>query len=148
MAYSTIPAAKSALLTALQARAGLNGTLVQWGVPFEVPADRERVYIGDAKDVDREWAGLGQYRIDETYNLSVHVEVHQEGNDQRACEERMFAIVAEVEQTAVLAAMTGTGLTWRAKPGAMNPQTFPFGDAGWISQVTLNLECHGRIQAA
>lgn len=148
MAYSTIPAAKSALLTALQARPGLAGVLVQWGVPFEVPADRERVYLGDATGVTREWAGLGQFRIDEIYGLAVHVEVCMEGDDQRACEERMFAIVAEVEQAAVLAAMSGTGLTWRAKPGPMNPLTFPFGDAGWISQVTLSLECHGRIQAA
>ncbi len=136
------------MLTTLQARAGLADVLVEWGVPMEPGADRERVYIGDATGVVREWAGIGQFRIDETYNLTIHVEVIQEGDDQRACEERMFAIIAEVEQTAVLMVVNGSGLTWRAKPGPMDPKTFPYGDAGWLSQVTLNLECHGRIQAS
>jgi hypothetical protein len=145
MAYSTIPACKAQLLTTLQARPGLAGVLVQWGMPSEEPSDRERVYVDDATNVEREWAGLGQLRIDESYSLHVHVEVAQRGNDPRACEERMFAIVAEVEQAAVLAP-PGV-LNWGVKPGPMDPRTFPFAD-GWLSQVTLNLECGGRIQAS
>lgn len=148
MAYSTIPAAKSALLTTLGARAGLTGVLLAWGVPMDEPsANRERVYIGDAVNVQRTWAQLGRYRIDEDYALHIFVEVYQEGDDQRTCEERMWAIVAEVEQAAVVdITLTGV-LKWGAKPGAMDPKTFPYGD-GWISQVTLNLECSSRIQAA
>lgn len=145
MAYSTIPAVKASLLTTLQARPGLAGVLIQWGIPMEEPADRERVYIDDPTNVEREWAQLGRYRVDESYDLHVHVEVSQRGNDRRACEERMYQIVAEVEQAAVVAP-PGV-LNWGIKPGPMDPRTFPFAD-GWLSQTTLNLACSGRIQAS
>lgn len=145
MAYSTIPAAKAQLLTTLQARTGLAGVLVAWGLPMDEPADRERVYVDDATNVERDWAQLGLRRVDESYDLKVHVEVYERGNDRRGCEERMFEIVAEVEQAAVVAP-PGV-LNWAVKPGAMDPRSFPWAD-GWLSQVTLNLECHGRIQAS
>ena len=115
---------------------------------MDEPTDaRERVYIDDAINVEREWAQLGQFRIDESYELKIAVEVYQEGDDRRACEERMWAIVAEVEQAAVLDVTLAGVLNWGAKPGTMNPRTFPWGE-GWISQVVLQLECSARIQAS
>ena len=147
MAYSTIPAAKAQLLTTLQARPGLDGVLVAWGLPAELPEDRERVYVDDAINVDREWAQLGQLRIDEHYTLRIHVEVYQAGDDQRTCEERMWEIAAEIEQAAVLDITLAGVLNWGAKPGAMDPRCFAYAD-GWLAQVTLNLECSARIQAS
>ena len=147
MAYSTIPAAKDKLLAALVARTGLSGVLLAWGVPTTEPEDRERVYVDDATNVEREWAQLGQFRIDESYSLKIHVEVYQRGDDRRTCEERMWAIVAEVEQAAVLDITLANVLKWGAKPGAMEPRCFPWAD-GWLAQVTLNLECSSRINAS
>lgn len=147
MAYSTIPAAKSRLMTSLAARGGLAGVLIGWGVPMDEPEDRERVYVDDATNVTREWAQIGRYRIDESYSLRVHVEVYQRGDDRRACEERMWAIVAEVEQTAVTDITLAGVLAWGCKPGQMDPKCFPWAD-GWLAQVTLNLVCSGRIQAS
>ncbi|HVE24811.1 MAG TPA: hypothetical protein VNC22_05385, partial [Sporichthya sp.] len=69
MAYSTIPAAKAQLLTTLQARSGLAGVLVAWGLPAKLPEESERVYIDDAINVTREWAGIGSFVIDEEYTL-------------------------------------------------------------------------------
>ncbi len=144
MAYSTIPAAKAQLVTTLQARPGLAGVLVSWGVPAKIPPERERVYVDDAIDVQRSWAALGQLRIDESYRLRIHVEVFQAGDDQRACEERMWAIVAEVEQAALNDITLANVLKWGAKPGAMDPKCQPAPE-GWLAFVTLNLDCSARI---
>lgn len=147
MAYSTIPAAKSQLLTTLGARAGLSGVLIRWGFPGEEPQDRERIYIDDAINVTREWAGIGNFVIDEAYTLRIHVEVYQrDDSQQRECEERMFAIVAEIEQAAVLDVTLANVLKWGAKPGAMDPKCFPWAD-GWLAQVTVNLDCGARLRA-
>ena len=147
MSYSTIPDAKDKLLEALAARTGLSGVLLAWGVPTTEPEDRERVYVDDAINVEREWAQIGQFRIDESYSLRVHVEVYQRGDDRRGCEERMWEIAAEIEQAAVLDITLAGVLNWGAKPGAMDPRCFAYAD-GWLAQVTLNLECSARIQAS
>lgn len=147
MSYSTIPLAKAQLLTTLQARAGLAGVLIEWGVPLEEPANRERVYIDDPVGVEREWAGLGQLRLDESYELQVPVEVYQAGDDRRATEERLWAIVAEVEQAAVLDLTLAGVLSWGVRPGMSDPKCFPWAD-GWMAQVSLRLFCSGRIQAS
>ncbi len=142
--YCTIPLAKAQILATLQARAGLAGVLVRWGYPTESPADRERIFIDDATGVGRQWAALGQLRIDETYKLTIPVEVFQEGDDPMACELRMWAIVAEVER-AVLNDITLAGiLNWGTKPSSMDPKCFPSGD-GWWSVVALTFDCSARI---
>jgi hypothetical protein len=147
MAYSTIPAAKAQLLTTLQARTGLASVLVAWGLPAQLPEESERVYIDDAINVTREWAGIGSFVIDEEYTLRVHVEVYQAGDDQRACEERMWQVVAEIEQAAVLDVTLANVLKWGAKPGAMDPKCQPTED-GWLAFVTLNLDCGARLRAS
>lgn len=146
MAYSSIPAAKAQLLTTLQARVGLAGVLIQWGIPTEPPPDLERVYLDDAVEVEREWATLGTLKITESYILPVAVEVFQYGNDQRACEERMWTITAEIEQAA-LGDVTLAGILrhWGAKPGGLDPHCVPSGVDGWLAYVTLNFDCAARI---
>lgn len=146
MAYSTIPDAKDGYITALQARSGLAGVLVEWGVPMEVPANRERVYVDDATNVDRQWVALGQNRLDEQYDLQVIVEVFQEGDDRRATELRMWAIVAEVEQCAVVDLRVAVANWDVPKPRTDSPRLLPTGD-GWLSTVTLLVECSARIHA-
>ncbi len=151
MAYSSIPAAKAQLLTTLAARPALAGVLVAWGMPAEPPPQREAIYILDAVNVQREWAQLGQLRIDESYTLRVLVEVYQEGecvgrDDQRVCEERMWAIVAEVEQAIVAdltlaSVLAGPG---HAKPGPVDPRCFPVHD-GWVAEAPLQIQCRARI---
>src|SRR5215218_10858957 len=101
MAASTIPAAKAALLTKLEARAGLADVLIAWSAPVRPPMQSEAIYLDDAVDVEREWVSLGAQRLDERYTLQVRVETtaYGDGSDiRRAVEERMWALVAEVEQ--------------------------------------------------
>jgi hypothetical protein len=92
--YSTAPAFKAALLTALQARAGLSGVTISYGAALQGP--REAIVLADISG-SQEFAALGALAKDETYNLDVYVSVLREGNQQQACTERCFALAAEIE---------------------------------------------------
>lgn len=147
MAYSTIPAAVDRLLVVLAARAGLAGVLVADGLPVDLPSENERVFVDDAINVRREWAQLGGYRIDESYTIKVAVETYMPGSDRAACRQRLFALIAEVEQAAVLDITLAGVLHWGVKPNAMDPKVLPTDD-GWLGTVTLNLDCSARITAS
>jgi hypothetical protein len=143
MAASTIPAAKAALLTAIQARVALAGVHVAWGVPADLPAEPERIYVGDAVDVSRVWASLGAYRLDESYTLQVHVETFAGGNDQRTVEERLWVLVNEVEQ-AVRGDLTLAGAVRVTRPDPIDSRTLPTDD-GWAASATWRLAVEARI---
>jgi hypothetical protein len=68
---STIPAAKAALLAAIQARSALATAYVAWAGPTAPSqiAQPDRVYLTDTIDISRVWSGIGQQRIVETYTL-------------------------------------------------------------------------------
>lgn len=104
--YSTAPAFKAALLTALQARTGLSGVTLSYGAPLQGP--REFIALGDISG-SQEFAALGAERKDETYILDVYVSVLREGNQQKTCTERCFALAAEIEdELRTNVTMTGT----------------------------------------
>lgn len=147
MAYSTIPAVKGALLTILQGVSGLSGVLVARGVPADPPPDYERVYIDNAVGIERTWAGLGQYKLDEEYTVRIPVEVYLPGNDQAACEDRMWEIVALVE-LAILADLTLNGILdgpGHAKPAGCDDENSFAAPDGWISHTVLRIDCKARI---
>lgn len=144
MAASTIPAAQAYLLGVIQARPGLTGVHVAWGIPADLPSDLERIYVGDPIEVSREWAGLGGQRMDENYTLQVHVETFAGGNEQQATGERFYTMVNEVEQ-AVRADNRLGGLVFAAKPnGVADPKTLPTDD-GWMAGGTLRIAVEARI---
>ena len=92
--YSTAPAFKAAMLTALQAHTGLSGVTLSYGAPLQAP--REFIALGGISG-SQEFAALGALRRDETYILDVYVSVLREGNQQQTCTERCFALAAEIE---------------------------------------------------
>ncbi len=154
--YSTIPLVIEQLLITLAARkaaapsgTGLQGVLILDGLPASgnIPSEREVVCIDDPINVVREWAGIGQLRIDEAYDMRIVVDVIREGNDRAACRQRFFEVVAEIEQAAVRDITLAGILNWGVKPGPMDPTCIPFSDAAWHANATLNLHCSGRIQA-
>lgn len=147
MAASTIPAAKAALLSALQARPGLSGVLVAWGASAKPATQSEAIYVDDATEVEREWISLGAQRLDEIYTLQVRVEstAYGDGSDVRqGVEDRLWTLVAEVEQ-AVRDDLTlgGTLHGKGAKPAGVEPLTFPT-DEGWIAHALVRIDCMAR----
>lgn len=145
MAASTIPAAKAALLALIDARPGLDGVHVAWGIPAELPQELERVFVGDAVEVSREWVSLGAYKLDEEYTLQVHVETFAAGNDQATTEQRLWTLIAEVEAAVrdSVPKLTLNGTVRVARPDAVDTQTLPTDD-GWAASATLRIVCEAR----
>ncbi len=143
MAVSTVPAAKSALLAAIQARPALAGVLVARGLPAQLPREPERIYIHNARDVDREWAGLGGQLMDETYVIEIIVETFGSGDDQVATENRLWTLINEIE-LAVRADLTLANTIRTARPDGSTEDTGPT-DEGWLARATTRIACVARI---
>lgn len=108
MATSTIPAFKAALLTRLQADAGLTGVDLSYGVPFPRTPDREWVWLGNAEG-EQETAAMGQRRREETWVQEIVVSCIKPAREsQQTLTERAFAITAVIEDSL---------RTWSALPG-------------------------------
>lgn len=95
MATSTIPAFKDALVTRLSARTGLDGVQVTYGLPAGA-VKREHIIIGGANG-SQEYRTIGHLHRMEEYVVQVYVNVIREGVQQQACDERCFALLAEIE---------------------------------------------------
>ncbi len=155
MAYSTIPAAVDQLLVTIAARlaaSSITGVSVIDGRSASLPESNEYVIVDDAVNWKMDWAQLGQRRIEETYTVKVIVAVFYASPDEAeehrsACRHRLFALIAEVQQAAVVDVTLDGILAFGVKPNGGDPRIFP-SDGGWVGDVTLNLDCSARIQAS
>ena len=95
MATSTAPAFMNALVTALSARSGLSGVRVFYGPAFPDPG-RESVSVLGLSG-DQEWASLGRLAKEETYTVEVMIFVIREGQQTQPAVERVYALLAELE---------------------------------------------------
>ena len=97
MAVSTIPAAKDALYDLIVADASVVAAKVQvsygWPSPHQA---RELIWIGDVEG-EQNAAALGKQRREETYKMTLKVDVLREGNDQKSASERAFVIAGWIE---------------------------------------------------
>jgi hypothetical protein len=151
MAYSTIPGVKAALLVGLQGVGGLAGVLVRRGMPAAQPPEAERVYVDNVTDMSREWMMVGRMRLDESYTIEIPVEVYQDGDDQAACEDRLWEIIALIEQFVVADTTCGGRLNGNTdRPSGMKPdgpdsQNSFATPEGWFSHAVLRIDCAARI---
>jgi hypothetical protein len=147
MAASTIPAAKAALLALIDARPALAAVHCGWGIPANLPAEPERIYVADAIPTERRWKALSPVApMWEEYILQVHVETFLSGNDQQTAEMRFWELVDEVEQSvrATHATLKLNGAVKIAKPdGVTNPRTQPTDD-GWAASGVVRFECQAE----
>lgn len=97
MAASSAPAVKAQLLTLLRADSALSGVQITYSHPGAT-IQQECVYFNRTVETERP-AALGQRRQNEDYYMEVVVDVAQDGDDAQVCEERCWALVAEVENT-------------------------------------------------
>lgn len=144
-AASTIPAAKNALLAAIQARTALTtaGVLIERGLPVKLPSENERIYVNNARDIEREWADLGAQRLEESYTIEVVVECYKAGDYQTETEDRLWALVYEVE-LAVRSDLTLAGTVRIARPDGSQEDTFATDD-GWVARTITRVACEARI---
>lgn len=103
---STIPAAKAAIVDALDA-AWYPGDLPAVQISYGEPRERQRecIIVGDTHatgDSAQTWAALagqGQRARSEDYALALSVQVYKPGDTCREAVERAFELFAVVEQT-------------------------------------------------
>ncbi|MDP2712307.1 MAG: hypothetical protein Q8O56_13905 [Solirubrobacteraceae bacterium] len=95
-ATTTVPAVKAALYDLLKARPGLAGVQVEWARPSHDAMQPEAVWFEGTKTKQRAQA-MGHQRRDETYILELTVSIVLDGDEARACEYRMWQVVADIE---------------------------------------------------
>jgi len=147
---SSVPAAKAALLSRLIETAGLENAQVTWGSPHPQPQQKELVYIGAAKGIERVYtAGLN--RANESYQVEIIIDVM--GNIQQSQQvllTRAYELMAIIEDSIVSWAKEDNPFD-----GAVNIMTVgPLTDneiipeenqAVRIASITCNLNVKARI---
>jgi hypothetical protein len=128
VAISTIPGFKAALLARLQADTDLDGVQITYGLPYPRAADKDWVWVADAR-AEQSNIAMGTRRRDERWNQEILVScVRTDRNDQQTLTERAFEIAdvigdslrdwAEVtgnyfDQTVIFAGVVGVELEER-----------------------------------
>lgn len=143
---STVPAAKAALLTLLQARTfPVQNPVVQWGGPTEAedfPKRGELIYFGEV-EISDENQTLGATRYDETYNLRVVIEVRLPGDKEQVAEQRAWDLYAEV-QSVLNANRTLSGAINRLTDRTVRQANVPLPQE-WLSRIVVDQGCVGLV---
>ena len=97
MATSRISVYRAALIAKLQARAGLTGVQIAYGMPTGA-LTREHVLLGEvtATQEYRTVGGANGLKY-ENFDQIVHVGVVREGRQQQQADERCLVILSEIE---------------------------------------------------
>lgn len=95
MATSTATAFRAALITALSARSSLTGVQIGYGMPAGA-LSREHMLLGNLTGT-QEFRAIGAQHKFEEFEQTMHIGVVREGQQQQACDERAFALMAELE---------------------------------------------------
>lgn len=141
---TTIPAYKSALVAALQARSALSAVQVSYGHPGDVQRT-ETIYVGDTRGTQEPVAIKATPTLrDETYTTDVIVEITQIRSSQENVDLRAATLAAEVEATiaenpslGVAGVLWSTVITYDMAGG--------FDADGRVCTITLGVETHARL---
>ena len=150
---SAVPAARSALYTSLSALTAVGQPLENVGVYrtglWREARQSDRVTLLNAVDIRREVAALATTApFREEFTLQVAVEVYRKGpaDDIDVVEDRLWAIITEVEQL-VMSDRTLGGAVRQAMPGDVNEQSGPSGndEDTLVAFATLQIDCWARV---
>lgn len=103
MATSTIPAAIDALVSILQASAGLSGVTVIDGPPTGDQSDTDYVYVGwqfegdTSVEMRQDFAHLGARKRDELFDILCSLDTWTGDTDVQARRARAFELLGAVE---------------------------------------------------
>lgn len=151
VSVSTIPAAKTAILAAIQSRAGLSTLNAKGAITWSHPGDdiqREAIFMASAEVESEEVVALRPRRHihDEKYVVPVWVDVVQEGNDPQTAETRMWALVGEVEQAIrdITPDAVATGLLTITVSGKTPDEWLDIGGSGRGVRCRIAVSVEGR----
>jgi len=139
MSASTIPAARSWLVTNLAADPALAGVSVERpGVGNATPV-LEQIEVRNARDITREPRSMDG-KLTETYTIPVWVQVVQHGQDVEEAETRLWTLVAAVERIANQSNIGGLCIS-AGPAGATDEESGPGENARVIARVTVLIGC-------
>lgn len=145
---SSVSAAKAAILAGLQARSGLYGVALSWGGPTETEdMAPEGIFFG-VTEREQEWQGIGRATRPrrESYTLEVVAYVIRDGDVERETEERVWALVDEIEALVAEDPSLAGALNEFATPGDVRVESRPSGPSAWQSRATVAIECRHSIR--
>lgn len=132
---------RAAFIALLQARAGLSGVQIGYGMPSGA-LQREHILFG-AVDATQEYRALGTTRKFEDYTVSVFISVTREGTQQQAADERALALLAEVEACLrTNPTVSNTVLTAEVSRYRMEPLA---SETTREARITLEVQTRARI---
>lgn len=134
-------AVKTALYGTLSAWPAFSGANTTWGLASETDDLRtENIHVSNARS-ESDWSALGRGHRHEQVTVEVVVQVIREGDDQRATEERMWALAAEVENALAADPTLGGVVRGHPRPASVTSLKQNNSIAGdrWVSDVTLEV---------
>jgi hypothetical protein len=141
MATTTITAMRTALLALLQARAGLAGVQLGYGMPPGA-LQREHMLLW-LVEASQEYRALGTTRKFEDYTVTMHIGVVREGTNQKAADERALALMADVEAALRTdPTVSGTVLTAEVARYRLEPLA---SETTREARITLDIQTRARI---
>lgn len=132
---------RAAFVALLQARAGLSGVQIGYGMPPGA-LQREHILLGPV-DATQEYRALGTTRKFEDYTVSVFISVTREGVQQQQADERALALLAEVEAALRTdPTVSNTVLTAQVSRYRLEPLA---SESTREARITLEIETRARI---
>jgi hypothetical protein len=143
---TTAPATKRALVEMFGELDGLSGVKVHYGYLNDAQQlGQENINVGKVR-FNQEWGALANLRREESYRVELVVLVKRGGDDQQGTEERMWAVLAEIEQ-ALRADPTVGGFVRVAELTEGEQDNSPDSE-GWFSQVVAQITCKASLPSS
>lgn len=143
---SVVPTFKAALVTALQARAGLSGVQVARRWPGPSTAD-EGIYLGDARGRTTPRAlKTGRQRRTETAQVEIIIQTLRSAHtplDADDSEDRAFALLAELEGALADDPDVSSSIEWTDELAYVE-ETIPL-ERGWATRLTVTVSLNARL---
>lgn len=132
---------RAAFVALLQARAGLSGVQIGYGMPPGA-LQREHILLGPV-DATQEYRALGTTRKFEDYTVAVFISVTREGVQQQQADERALVLLAEVEAALRTdPTVSNTVLTAQVSRYRLEPLA---SESTREARITLEIETRARI---
>jgi hypothetical protein len=143
---STVPALRSALLAALQARPALASVQVEFSHPGDTD-ENETVYLGEVRGSSTiPVLRAGRKVREERYTIDVWIDVAADGPTAEGASERAYALYGELEDILADDPTLGLAAPFRAMVGDFS-ETLMFDESrrGWGSLLRVGVDCETRL---
>jgi hypothetical protein len=144
MNTSTVPAVKAALVSRLDARAGLDGVSVTYSQPSEMP--QEAIYLDRVRGVHAVSGTTGgRVPRDEQYTIDLIIHCFVSGVTPPEAEDRAFDLLAEVENELADTPRLGLSIIDWAEIRGYELDTTQYTD-GVLARFKVGVEVFAQLQ--